>query len=421
MSCCVRVHSDLQSSQESHRLVRRYYRQFRELVEAGFQSELADTLALTFRPGNHKSSFYDKALRQLGSSVAVVLTNGETDYSPSLAGFRAEARFDGSICYGLHGNVEFRHRYHFRSGNYGLDPVRNPSLFDTALRLNAACLQAAAREESLPTIPCLPRILLGFAPQNPPEFVDTPALRRVAAATICVSTQRLAQRHPDFVKRLLQQTWEAQLHLPGTATNPTDLLLVDAELCSTQHRPLRVWEDFRELVGAGTWNPARAVDLFASPNPAADVLCETGIDPGRPVDVQVTSNEMLEMLESRLRERLGDTAARFSPEDLYDGLIAPDRKLLAVSEGLPEMRRKLTTYWSECATDQDLRNAAHRPFGPLVASGACRVQVLRRRDVHEPYFFNQEVWGRRIVANWGCRYVRRRQAKSHARRLQVTA
>lgn len=397
------AHSAL-SHREPRRLLGRYYRQLEE-VRALPAAVLAETWALTFRPGDHTSTFYGKTLRPLGSSVAILITNDEDRVPPWIAGFRARLSSDGTVTYGVQGDIEFRQRYAVRvRPGAGLDPYRNPSLFDAAVRLNAACLLGAGKRERLPKIPRLPRIWLGFAPERPPEFVDTPALRRLAAGSIGVPARQLAQNPAELVERLLRQTWEAQLRLPGAAGNPTELVLMDAELCTPAHRALKAWEDFSDLVNVGTWNPARAVPIFSLANPAAEVLQAHGLDPRSPVEHQVTSGELLEVLEQALREKLGEQAARFSAEDLYEGLLAPHAELQAVSESLPALRRQLTPYWSACATDQDLRDAALNPSGPLLASGACRVQVLRRQDAPEPFLFRPEGLGRRITADWGCDY-----------------
>jgi hypothetical protein len=45
----------------------------------------------------------------------------------------------------------------------------------------------------------------------------------------------------------------------------------------------------------------------------------------------------------------------------------------------PRLRGQLSPYFAECSTDDDLLQAARRPDSPLVASGACKIQVLRRR------------------------------------------
>lgn len=404
MMHCEQTAPSADSHREPRRLLGRYFRQLRE-GRALPTAAVAETWALTFSPGNHTCTFYGKTLRPLGSSIALLMTNEEDGVPPWIAGFRARLSSDGSVTYGVQGDREFRRRYAVRvRPGAGLDPFGNPSLFDAAVRLNAGCLLGAGKRERLPTIPRLPRIWLGFAPDQLPEFVDTPALRRLAAGSIGISTRHLAHNPAELVERLLRHTWEAQLRLPGTAGNPTELALIDAELCTGAQRALKAWEDFSDLVNVGTWNPVRAVTIFSRANPAAEVLLAHGLDPQSPVEHQVTSGELLEVLEQALREKLGEQAVRFSAEDLYEGLLAPHAELQAVSESLPALRRQLTPYWSACATDQDLRDAALNPAGPLLASGACRVQVLRRQDTPEPFLFRPEALGRRITADWECDY-----------------
>lgn len=81
---------------------------------------------------------------------------------------------------------------------------------------------------------------------------------------------------------------------------------------------------------------------------------------------------------------------------MFDAIIEPGVPLTAVSEVLPRLRKRLGAYWSECTTNDDLRVAVRRPDDALFASGACRIQTLRRRTSPEPLHFTQTDFGRRL-------------------------
>jgi hypothetical protein len=410
-------HSPARSS-EFHTLRNRFRKQIGER-DSDVDKMLTETFAVTFRPGDRTSTFRDKTLRPLGASVAVVLTNGGETYAPVLAGYRAMLHSDGSVGYGLADDYEFRHRADLMPGSPGaVDPQRNPSLVDALLRLDKACANSVRDPERIPFVPQLPRILLGFDPSQPPEFEMTPALNRRAVAEIGITLLQLESNPPELSERLLRQTWESKLLAPGATSNPTGLFLLDAEFCTQARNAVRCFEDFSRLVGAPTWNPARSMELFSAPNPAAQILANHDIDPNKGFDTVAAPT--LERLEAELRLVLADQAVRFSQEDLFDGLTQPDLPLVAVSEVLPRLRGRLTPYYSECTTDGDLRRAAYRPDEPLRVSGACRVQTVRKRAVPEPYFFAEEDLQRRVRLDWGASHPF--QAKrSPKRRVTVGA
>jgi hypothetical protein len=202
-----------------------------------------------------------------------------------------------------------------------------------------------------------------------------------------------------LVERLFEQTWENVLQPPDSSGNPTDLLLLDAEFCTQAHRALRIFEDFRQLVGTHTWNPGRSVQVFRIDNPAPAVLASCGIDPASDFERQIPT-EVINRLENLMRAELGEHAVRFSQEDLLDGLTAPFEPLVACCGALTAARAKLQPFWSECTTDADLRQALRSPRKGLRASGACRIQVLRTRPVPEPLHFSPAELEHRAEIDW---------------------
>ena len=351
---------------------------------------LGECLALSFRPGDRTATFAGKLLRPIGSAVAVLLSYEEDGARAVLSGLRGRLQGDGYVAYGSDGERQFQ---------YDLDRdrhpsvVRNPSLAELHLQLDAACERRA--NDWLPFMPRLPRILLGFAAGELPAYEVTPALRRAAAQRIGLTPARLAANPELLVDRLLRQTWESLVIPPSDPANPTGMTLIEAEFCTKAQHSLRAFEDFRGLVGVRTWNPARGVNIYSVPNPTPAILARHGFEPGSGWE-QTADAEQVAVLVAELRAALGEEAHRYEEEDLFDALIEPGVPLTAVSEVLPRMRKRLGSYWSECTTDDDLRVAVRRPDDALFASGACRIQTLRRRATAEPLYFTQEDFGRRL-------------------------
>jgi len=75
------------------------------------------------------------------------------------------------------------------------------------------------------SIPQLPRILLGFAPDQPPEFEDSITLRHKAARRLGITVEQLAMNDPVLLERLLRDVWERQLIVPHTVNNPTRVFI----------------------------------------------------------------------------------------------------------------------------------------------------------------------------------------------------
>lgn len=363
------------------------------------QQRLQGVFGLTFLPGDRTSTFAEKVLRPVGKSVAVVLEY-RRDGMP-LHGHAAGLSTDGKLCY-----RPDERRFLFDAG-LELDPAAhghhlnvrtNQSLIEIALQLDRCCERRATDTRFVPREPVLPRIKLGFAPDQPPQFEVTDGLRRSAARNVGVPLERLATNPEVLVERLLTDTWHSVLVPPHGPGNPTDLLMVDAEFCTQASRALRIFEDYRELVGTMTWNPARAVDILRVENPALAVLERHAIDPAQGFD-QPFARELVEQLEADMRKSLGDLVEFFSTEDLLDGLTQPGDPLVACTRAIGPMRAKLTSYWSECSTDRDLRTAARYPKDALLASGACSIQVIRR-PASGSLRFGPEDLRRRATVDW---------------------
>lgn len=231
-----------------------------------------------------------------------------------------------------------------------------------------------------------------------PPYEPTIGLQRIAAKQAAISLKKLQGNPPEIVERFLRNSWDEIV--AATQVDPdTGLVLFDADVCSTQAQPLRVFEDFRPFVGDWTWNPIRELNLPQFTNPAHEILKRFGIDPRDGFDQPIPDVRFKAMIEA-YRAAIGDPAGGMDEEDVLDGLVLPDEPLVPVSSAIAAMRRKLSPYWNECATDLDLRLAARRPAEPLFASGACQIQVIRQRVVREPLKFTGDELGRRIDVDW---------------------
>ena len=153
-----------------------------------------------------------------------------------LRGFRAQAYRDASVRYGGEAGCSFSFDGSLsprpNAKGQALSATSSPGLVDLLLRLDQTCKVRIRGGHSIGSIPQLPRILLGFAPDQPPEFENSIVLRRKAARRLGMTVEQLAMNDPVLQERLLLDVWQRQLMAPHTANNPTDLLLVDAELCT---------------------------------------------------------------------------------------------------------------------------------------------------------------------------------------------
>ncbi len=401
----MRKHRKRNLPEEIRRLIRRRWRQLRHR-SAELQVELEQVIALTFLPNNHSNCFLDQWLRVAGSGVLAVLStergadrNGNRSWRTPLRGFHAKVSGSGFANYG--GQLAFDYDgavcpYVGARGKV-IHPARNPRLISELARLDQGCLSAVDSGRRLPTMPRLPRFLLAFPPSQPPKFADTPALRRLAAEQLGVPVELLGANGQHLLDLLLKDVWRAQWIGPDDPDNTAGTLLIDAELCDPTERPLRVYEDYRHLLGAWNWNPARSVAPLTARNPASQVLPQYGLNDRTDFNQPLAHDLVLE-LERAMRHQLGQLAERFTTEEILDGVTAPAVPLIAWTPSLPQLRAKLGPYISECTTDEDLMRAARRPDEPLIASGACRVQVLRRRTGAAALHFAQVDLGRRIEA-----------------------
>jgi hypothetical protein len=406
----LRMHKTCNTHRRTLSATRRLVRKHHFQIVAGPQyPELTDMFAITFRPSDRTSTFNGKLLQRAGMSVMVVLSY-EADVSKPdrlampIRGFRAQANPDSSMLYGGEAGCSFLYNGALRPRPHAvgraISASRNPSLAELLLTMDRACRRRLDRRDALLQVPQLPAILLGFAPDQPPEFEDSPALRRLAAQELDVPPERLGANGSVLLDRLLHDIWERHLIQPSVASNGTGKLLVNAELCKQARRALEIYEDFRGLVGMHTWNPARGVEFLRMYNPAKTVLRRHGIDMHQDFN-QYFPDELIDQLELAMREAVGEASAYFTREEVFDALTSPHLPLVGFATSLLQLRSKLSAQISECVTDDDLLRAARKPSEPLLASGACRVQVLAKPGhvASASLHFTPDVLGRRIEAD----------------------
>lgn len=385
------------------RLIRKHYFQIRAKPQP---AELTNVLAITFRPSARTGSFNGNLIRRVGTTAMIVLS-----YEPHrskagwltmpIRGLRAQARPDGSVRYGGDSGCLFLHdgslMPRVRNTRSAINAANNAGLVETLLQLDRACKTRVVRIDRLPEVPRLPRILLGFAPNESPEFEDSPGLRQLAAIELAIPMERLGINGSVLLDRLLKDIWQRQLIQPSAPGNPTGKLLADAELCTQARRTLEIYEDYTDLVGAHAWNPARNVVPLELDNPAATVLARFDIDRNRIDAHNLIDQGKLDAIEQAMREALGVAADLVSRDEIYDALVDPSRPISAWSCALSALRNRLPPCVSESTTDDDLLLAARHPDQPLVASGSCRIQVIRRGEGRLQ--FSEEMLSRRIEAD----------------------
>lgn len=380
-------------------------------------------LGLTWRPGDNTGTFLGKRFRPVGAAMFVVIRYETTHEGENVfrrmpvVGFKAVGAQDGSITFD--DVCMYNGRKHPEENARGrtICPKRNPSLLDTIVFVHAATGKALEREFALPVVPHLPRVKLGFAPTKPPVFEETPLLRRLIAERLSIPVGRLSTKDPVLLQRQMVDLFHELMIQPDAPENDTGLLLVDADLCTNGRGALRIYEDFNELVGVQTWNPAREVLAPTRRNPAAQVLKLHNLsaeDVGNDEVFNMIPMDQADRMVADMRRHLGGGHELFDEAAVMEALRAPASPLVA-DVGSPAeaidrigaanvtsaMRALLGPVYAEGVTNEDLLAAAHNPRGPLFCSGVCRPQVLKLQNLplEQALFFGPEVLGRRITAD----------------------
>jgi hypothetical protein len=374
----------------ARQLIQRHFRQIIHRSDAQ-HDRLCNPMAITFLPGDRTGSFLGQPIRPFGTAVLLCLSygrgTGHGGRNMPIRGVHARLNSDGSVAYRADEEALFLHdaarRPSFKSRGFPLNPRRNPGLVAATQLMDRSCERRLTHFRYLRSVPQLPRILLGFAATQPPAFEDTPALRNLAAAELQRPVDQLGVNGDVLLDRYLRDLWQRQLNWPGDPANPTGSLLVDAEICSQAGAALRAYEDFSPLLRMPTWNPARRLSPQHLPNPAPLVLERFGI---HDLDQPIT-DECLADLELAMRQAIGDDTP-LTQEEVYDAIANSELPVRAWSPVLPQLRSLLDPVVSQCTGDDDLLRAAACPNDPLIASGMCRIQVIRRHTTNDHVAFS---------------------------------
>jgi hypothetical protein len=380
-----------------------------------------DLLGLTWRPGDHTNTFTNKTMRPLGAAVAITTqyaSEADRDHwvrRMPVLGFRAELRLDGSVSLANLFMYDGKRVPEVGATKRVIDPVRNPSLLELVMATHKLVTRLAEQSYRLPAVPQMPRVWLGFPPGSVPEFQMTDQLLARVAFKLNVPVGRLGSKDPVLLQRMLEDVWVESQIAADAESNNTGLVLVDAELCHTAEGSLRAFEDFSEMLGVQTWNPAREVLAATRKNPAAGILKAHGnIDLSNKEMMDAMTMDVADRLIADMRRHLGGGNELFSDEEIFMALEAPHEALTAevkdpaaaiakIGEAnvVAAMRALLSPIFAECCTDADLLEAAQHPNEALFASGMCKTQVIQLQQTkpEEALDFTPLFLGRRVHAN----------------------
>jgi hypothetical protein len=364
--------------------------------------------AITFRPGNRTNCF-SEPIHKLGQGVLICLTY-EWDQQTGrrrmpIIGLRARLAPDGFVTYGGERSVLFCHdcarRPSIRSRQEALNPLRNPSLTELALRMDRACQRALGRSRWLPSVPLLPQVLAGFPASQVPCFEDSFALRKLAAIEMGIAVEKLGRNGEELLLAYLKDLWLRQIWRAGDPINTTGSVLLNTEFCSQLGQALSLYEDYHALLGAPISNPARRLEPVTLENPAAGILQDFGIDS---LEQPITEEQLAAMVRA-FRQTMGPKCL-LSETDVYDGFTHAEQPLRAWSPRLGDLRAHLEPSVRETVTDDDLLRAAAASNNPLIASRGCIIQILQRRRGSGPESlrFSPEVLDRRIALDLTARH-----------------
>lgn len=407
-------------------LAKRHFKQIFHRPDA-LKRDLCSVWGLTWRPGGKKSSFIGDLYRPLGAATMMAQASYRLeDGREGIALAGVTAQIDPTSLVVSYDDIRLSHDLHRVpfEGARGtiLDPGPerrgtrgNASWVELALDLDLLRKRAVLQRFRLSAIPTLPRFYLGYVSPERVVFAETPELRRRAAASICVewegrSLEELG-RLPDAIKQkqlaafaqlspedqdsTMRAMWRSAFISPADPENCTGLWLLPHGLVTEMTGVLRVFEYFGDLVGARVFNPTRFLVPEQVLNPAREVAAAHGVDLIADLACLATTTEGLDeyrAVEERIvsllpayRQKL-KASESISDQDLLAGLCQHDEFVVTVPplQALPDrqqvatMRAQLRPYISDCCTDEDILAAVRNPHGPLIATGLCRAQVLRR-------------------------------------------
>lgn len=382
-------------------------------------------------PGGGQLRF-DGPIQLIGTGIVAVVhyrlgTRGhQTLLETPFRGYTGWANPDGSVVYGGERGCEFNYDLSRRPaagvGGKTLNPTHHEGLLLRGLAMDRAAEECTHEKHKLPIVPTPPRIMLGFDATRLPAYADTAGLRRLAAKRLGCGANNLNKQRISL-DRYLPALWEESVLQPGTEGNPTDCYLVPAELVEDA-RSAAVFEDVGHLLGVPVWNPARSAQ---NPMPAACWSLNI-----KQYDRNAISNwgaDIVERVEQRMRQMLGEASTAFEQTSLYEGMV-DYRKPIVTSDGRTVrdvlgdvrfaklMRTFLDDPTAALATDADLLAAADDLSQPLILSGVCRPQVVRLQNLptEEQLHWSPDLLNVKVDFDLGVEHLRHRGGRhgSHA-------
>lgn len=409
-------------------------RHFRQVIcrAQGMALVMESLLGLTWRPGD-KSGSFRQAFRPLGSPLMVVQHSRKPD-GPNgrerinLLGYKAEIDPKTStVHYGGADRNTFAYDFGLRPhpGAKGriLDPAKNPSLGFLGLEIDKVRQKYAERAFAVPSVPVLPHVFLGFSVGHLPGWEDTPMLRARVAERLRKPVGEINAMGIETLKPLFEQEWETCFVRPGEDDNDTRLVLINHGLCKRVGQALRIYEDFRELLGAQVHNPARDLlspghrgqrDAARITNPTKRVAAKLGINLQQALTGDNPGDDEVGItLEKAVQEALGNHLYLCSHDDVVHMVTNPDDETIIPSganslaeipeKALLSLMREAAGRHAESCTDEDLLVAANRPNEMLFARWLANIQVVRfdAANAEETLVYGPERLGRdRVTADF---------------------
>lgn len=380
---------------------------FRRIIcrSADMKRKMGEVVGLTFLNKG-------RLLAQLGSVTAMVQV-GYDDGTTELLGFTAE--LDTQTMEVNYGQLRMRHSWHKNPRNHShadvLDPrdSKDPTVVPGdrpagewvryALDLDAARRDEIHQLHKLPAVPVMPTFWAGCATPGdiPLSHFRDDVLTATVLGVMKFSAEDFNAMSADEQMKLLEGFRDTLFTPPGEAGNDTGLYLIDLGYLMRHDGVLRVFEDFRTMVGERVFNPAR--DLIGDsprtlPNVAESAARSCGIDIATFRDDAHPDASLQVKLLDAMRARLcaAHGLSHTFVNSLHDNILLDMIDSLDVEIPLPpfagqddgqilnRMRDALQAtrpHLLPGCTDEDLLAAARHPAQALYASRLCRPITFR--------------------------------------------
>lgn len=217
---------------------------------------------------------------------------------------------------------------------------------------------------------------------------------------------KLAAKMPESLREQYKQSLAKEAEIVSLGTRFGHAAVMPDAAIQRAFREKRAYEDYRDLLGAETANPARKILMAA--NPASSVLAQNGLEPGWDAaahekviaggDPDMQSKLLAEhenLYEKLLAEMRGmlPLPELVSDSDLLDALAEP-HKPLRMSRALTDLieqdpgavvRAMRSTMprgaaLREHVRDDELLSAARNPYSPMLVGAYSKIQIVNTED-----------------------------------------